>query len=240
MEKTLMNALPTIENTEEALNNTKPTTENTQMTQATTTINTDNTLKQAVSDNNPLEASIIEDKEQGVTIIDDNLVKLQAQEDERQEQVKKLYIEKKIHQEELERSQSSISELLGIEPPAIEKLPIGQCKVEQLLERVSVSFSKSKNGMYTEYFSLAGKVPLLKKGYNGKVSVRDKDASLARLKSMPVKDLNNILLAAQKAFVEKEALHQSASWKKQSETAKMARIAKVVKTMKQGEINGNR
>jgi hypothetical protein len=240
MEKTLMNALPTIENTEEALNNTITLTENTQMTLATTTINTDNTLKQAVSDNNPLEASITEDKEQETTIIDDNLIKLQAQEDERQAQEKKLNKAKKLQQEELARSQASISALLGIEPPAFEKLPIGQCKAEQLLERVSVSFSKSKNGIYTEYFSLAGKVPLFKKGYNGKVSVRDKDASLARLKSMPVKDLNNILLAAQKAFVEKEALHQSASWKKQSEAAKMARTAKVVETMKQGEINGNK
>ncbi len=222
------------------VNNTQPTMENTQMTPATTTINTDKTLKQAVSDNNPLEASIIEDKEQGTRIIDDNLVKLQAQEDERLTQESKLNRAKKMQQEELARSQATIARLLGIKAPPVKKLPIGQCKVEQLLDRVSPSYSKGSQGLYTEYFSLAGKVPLFPKGCNRKVSVRDKDASLARLKSMPVKDLNNILLAAQKAFVEKEALHQTASWKKQSEAAKMARTTKVVETMKQGEINGNR
>lgn len=235
-----MNAAPTIENTKTTLNNTTTLTENTQMTLATTTINTDNTLKQTVSDNKAPEQPIIEDKEQGTKIIDDNLVKLQAQEDERLAQEKKLNRAKKVQQEELEKSQATIARLLGIIAPPVKKLPIGQCTVEQLLDRVSPSYSKSSKGIYTEYFSLAGKVPLFPKGCNRKVSVRDKDASLARLKSMPVKDLNNILLAAQKAFVEKEALHQSASWKKQSEAAKMARTAKVVETMKHGEINGNK
>jgi hypothetical protein len=145
-----------------------------------------------------------------------------------------------MQQEELARSQAAISALLGIEPPTIKMLPIAQCTAEQLVERVGISYSKSSKGIYTEYFSLAGKVPLFEKGCNRKVLVRDRDASLARLKSMPVKDLNNILLAAQKAFVEKEALHQTEAWKQKSEAAKMARAAKAVETMKQGEINGNK
>lgn len=208
-------------NTIAATNNTKLTTENTQMTQVNSTVtpmNTDTTQEQSASANEVL----------GQPFSANNLAEKQAQEDIRIAQNKEHQAQEKLRVAKERENQAVLANLLGFEGVTNKKLSLELCTVEQLRERISVSFTKRIDGDTTVHVSLGGKVPLFAKGMNfirqspNKAEAEEK----AKVQALPAEQLNALLLAAQEAYKKQLAMHDTKEWKdkkaaKQKEKSKI-------------------